>query len=71
MFFQGLCFDVICFGCHASDETHKVETLRYVVHYFVLLFAGILHWLCCVSLCIKCWGFLHPRLGRVIRPPFG
>ena len=46
MFFQGLCFDVICFGCHAPDETHKVETLRYVVHYFVLLFAGILQWLC-------------------------
>ena len=41
-----LCFDVICFGSHAPDETHKVETLRFVVHYFVLLFAGILHWLC-------------------------
>ena len=39
-------FDVICFGCHAPDETHKVETLRFVVHYFALLFAGILHWLC-------------------------
>ena len=29
-----------------DDETHKVETLRFVVHYFVLLFAGILRWLC-------------------------
>ena len=46
MFFLGLCPDVICFGCHAPNETHKVETLRFVVYYFVLLFAGILHWLC-------------------------
>ena len=22
---------MICFGCHAPDETHKVETLRFVV----------------------------------------
>ena len=32
---------MICFSCHAPDETHKVKTLRFVVHYFVILFAGI------------------------------
>ena len=32
---------MICFSYHAPDETHKVETLRFIVHYFASLFAGI------------------------------